>query len=161
MPLAGRPAGTGSRGAGGAARRRRVLHRASWPGPAHEERIALAIGARRVGPLWRLLDGIAEDDWTDAIEMDGAGRGGRLPAGLVVGEHLAADPPRPPGPGQVSADPPSRAAPHPAPRPADPTYPQAGQGRCHLLLLVHPDEPGYVRAGQGRRRALVPAPHHR
>ena len=26
----------------------------------------------RIAPLWRLLDGIAENDWTDAIDMDGA-----------------------------------------------------------------------------------------
>src|SRR5919107_786974 len=31
--------------------------------------IEFAIGARRIAPLWRLLDGIAEADWTDAIDM--------------------------------------------------------------------------------------------
>jgi hypothetical protein len=39
---------------------------------AHDERIAFAIGAKRIAPLWRLLSGIAEDDWTAAIDMDGA-----------------------------------------------------------------------------------------
>jgi Transposase DDE domain group 1 len=39
---------------------------------AHDEKIAFAIGARRIAPLWRLLAGIAEEDWHDAIEMDGA-----------------------------------------------------------------------------------------
>ena len=39
---------------------------------AHDERIAFAIGARRIAPLWRLLSGIAEDDWHDAIGMDRA-----------------------------------------------------------------------------------------
>ncbi len=39
---------------------------------AHDERISFAIGARRIAPLWRLLDGIGEDHWTDAIDMDGA-----------------------------------------------------------------------------------------
>ena len=39
---------------------------------AHEERIAFAIGAKRIAPLWRLLAGIGEDDWRDAIEMDHA-----------------------------------------------------------------------------------------
>jgi len=39
---------------------------------AHDENIAFAIGAKRIAPLWRLLGGIAEDDWHDAIEMDGA-----------------------------------------------------------------------------------------
>jgi hypothetical protein len=39
---------------------------------AHLEGIAFAIGAKRIAPLWRLLAGIGEDDWTDAIDMDGA-----------------------------------------------------------------------------------------
>ena len=39
---------------------------------AHDEHISYAIGARRIAPLWRLLAGIAEDDWHDAIDMDGA-----------------------------------------------------------------------------------------
>jgi hypothetical protein len=39
---------------------------------AHEEKIAFAIGAKRIAPLWRLLAGIADDAWHDAIEMDGA-----------------------------------------------------------------------------------------
>ena len=30
--------------------------------------IEFAIGARRIAPLWRLLDGIAEADWTEAID---------------------------------------------------------------------------------------------
>jgi hypothetical protein len=34
--------------------------------------IEFAIGARRIAPLWRLLDGIAEDDWTDALDMHAA-----------------------------------------------------------------------------------------
>ena len=39
---------------------------------AHEEKIAFAIGARRIAPLWRLLAGIPDDAWHDAIEMDNA-----------------------------------------------------------------------------------------
>jgi Transposase DDE domain group 1 len=39
---------------------------------AHDEHIGFAIGARRIAPLWRLLAGIADDDWHDAIDMDGA-----------------------------------------------------------------------------------------
>ena len=39
---------------------------------AHGAKIAFAIGAKRIAPLWRLLAGIAEDDWHDAIDMDGA-----------------------------------------------------------------------------------------
>jgi DDE family transposase len=34
--------------------------------------VEFAIGARRIAPLWRLLDGLAETDWTDAIDMAGA-----------------------------------------------------------------------------------------
>jgi hypothetical protein len=39
---------------------------------AHDEHIFFAIGAKRIAPLWRLLDGIGEGGWHDAIEMDGA-----------------------------------------------------------------------------------------
>jgi Transposase DDE domain group 1 len=39
---------------------------------AHEENIAFAIGAKRIAPLWRLLEGITEEDWHEAIEMDAA-----------------------------------------------------------------------------------------
>jgi hypothetical protein len=39
---------------------------------ARDERIAFAIGAKRIAPLWRLLDGIAEQDWHDATGMHGA-----------------------------------------------------------------------------------------
>jgi hypothetical protein len=39
---------------------------------AHDAHISFAIGARRIAPLWRLLGGIAEDAWHDAIDMDGA-----------------------------------------------------------------------------------------
>jgi hypothetical protein len=39
---------------------------------AHDEHISFAIGARRIAPLWRLLAGIAEGDWHDAIDMEGA-----------------------------------------------------------------------------------------
>jgi hypothetical protein len=39
---------------------------------AHDAHIGFAIGARRIAPLWRLLDGLADDDWHDAIEMDNA-----------------------------------------------------------------------------------------
>ena len=39
---------------------------------AHDAKIGFAIGAKRIAPLWRLLAGIAEDDWHDAIDMNGA-----------------------------------------------------------------------------------------
>jgi hypothetical protein len=34
--------------------------------------IEFAIGARRIAPLWRLLDGLTEADWTDALDMPAA-----------------------------------------------------------------------------------------
>src|SRR3954453_21216189 len=34
--------------------------------------IEFAIGARRIVPLWRLLDGLTETDWTDALDMPAA-----------------------------------------------------------------------------------------
>ena len=34
--------------------------------------VEFAIGAKRIGPLWRILDGVADDGWTDAIDMTGA-----------------------------------------------------------------------------------------
>ena len=39
---------------------------------AHAAGIGFAIGAKRVAPLWRLLDGIAETRWADAKDMDDA-----------------------------------------------------------------------------------------
>ena len=74
--------------------------------------VEFAIGARRIAPLWRILDGVAETDWTDAIDMtERAGRGRRVLPGLVAGGDPAADPPGPPRrrpAGQVSADPRAR-----------------------------------------------------
>ncbi len=34
--------------------------------------VEFAIGARRIAPLWRILDGVAETAWTDAIDMASA-----------------------------------------------------------------------------------------
>jgi Transposase DDE domain group 1 len=34
--------------------------------------VGFAIGAKRIAPLWRLLAGIQESDWVDAIDMEGA-----------------------------------------------------------------------------------------
>jgi hypothetical protein len=39
---------------------------------ARDEHIDFAIGAKRVAPLWRLLSGIAEEDWHDATDMHAA-----------------------------------------------------------------------------------------
>jgi hypothetical protein len=36
------------------------------------EGVEFAIGAKRIAPLWRLLSGLSEKDWTDAIGMNGA-----------------------------------------------------------------------------------------
>jgi hypothetical protein len=34
--------------------------------------VEFAIGARRIAPLWRILDGVLTDGWTDAIDMTAA-----------------------------------------------------------------------------------------
>ena len=76
---------------------------------AHDEHISFAIGARRIAPLWRLLAGLAEDAWHDAIEMDNAQVAvaqygpdwGPASTRLLV-RRVALDP------AQVSADPRSR-----------------------------------------------------
>ena len=34
--------------------------------------VEFAIGAKRIASLWRILDGVAETDWTDAVDMTGA-----------------------------------------------------------------------------------------
>jgi hypothetical protein len=34
--------------------------------------VEFAIGAKRIAPLWRLLAGLSEQDWAEAIDMDGA-----------------------------------------------------------------------------------------
>jgi hypothetical protein len=39
---------------------------------ARTEQVRFAIGAKRIAPLWRLLDGLDEQHWTDAIDMHGA-----------------------------------------------------------------------------------------
>jgi hypothetical protein len=36
------------------------------------EGVEFAIGAKRIAPLWRLLAGISEQDWVEAIDMTGA-----------------------------------------------------------------------------------------
>jgi hypothetical protein len=76
---------------------------------AHDGHISFAIGAKRIAPLWRLLDGISEDDWRDAIDMDNARvavadyRPDWWPASTsLLIRRVRLDP------GQVSADPRSR-----------------------------------------------------
>jgi hypothetical protein len=34
--------------------------------------VEFAIGAKRIAPLWRILDGVAAGDWVDAVDMGGA-----------------------------------------------------------------------------------------
>ena len=129
---------------------------------AHDAHISFAIGAKRIAPLWRLLAGIAEDDWHDAIDMDGAQ--------VAVAEYcpdwwpastrllirrVVLDP------AQVSADPRSRRRRtlHPDQRALP--IPELAQQPADLRLQLHHDQPGRVQPGQGDSgRALVPAPHH-
>ena len=76
---------------------------------AHDENIAFAIGARRIAPLWRLLAGIADDDWHDAIDMGNAqvAVGGYCPDWWPADTRLLIRRVRL-DPEQVSADPRSR-----------------------------------------------------
>jgi len=39
---------------------------------AHEQNIGFAIGAKRIAALWRMLAGVAEADWVDAVDMPAA-----------------------------------------------------------------------------------------
>ena len=80
--------------------------------------VEFAIGARRTAPLWRLLDGVPDQAWTDAIDMTGAQVAvADYTPELVACEHPAADPPGParPGPRPGLQRPASAAPPHPAP----------------------------------------------
>ena len=129
---------------------------------AHDERIGFAIGAKRIAPLWRLLAGVAEDGWHEAIGMDGAQVAVAdycpdwWPANTrLLIRRVRLDPARCP----LTR---GRGAAHPAPGPARAAVPGTCPGRRHLRLLVHLDEAGRDCAGSGGRRgALVPASHHR
>ena len=128
---------------------------------AHDAHIAFAIGAKRIAPLWRLLAGIADDAWHDAIDMDNAQ--------VAVAEYcpdwwpadtrllirrVALDP------AQVSADPRSRRRRtlHPDQR-ALPFDELAGAGAIYAysFILTNLDVSSPDKAAAG---ALVPAPHH-
>lgn len=76
---------------------------------ARDEHVAFAIGAKRIAPLWRLLDGISEDDWHDAADMHAAqvAVSGYCPDWWPVATRLLIRRVRL-DPGQVSADPRSR-----------------------------------------------------
>jgi hypothetical protein len=78
---------------------------------AHAENIGFAIGGKRIAPLWRMLAGVAETDWTDATDMPGAQaavadyRPDWWPANTrLLIRRVRLDP----AAGQVSADPRSR-----------------------------------------------------
>ncbi|WP_168209848.1 transposase, partial [Mycobacterium helveticum] len=76
---------------------------------ARAEQVCFAIGAKRIAPLWRLLSGIAEHEWTDAIEMHSAqvAVAGYAPADWPEGTRLLIRPVRLDA-CEVSADPRSR-----------------------------------------------------
>ena len=129
---------------------------------AHDAKISFAIGAKRIAPLWRLLAGIAEDDWHDAIDMDGAQVAVAeycpdwWPAStrLLIRRVLL-------DPAQVSADPRSRRRRtlHPDQRALPiPELASAGAIYAYSFILTNLDvsDPGQGDSG----RALVPAPHH-
>jgi Transposase DDE domain group 1 len=77
--------------------------------------VEFAIGARRIAPLWRILDGVAETDWTDAIDMTNAQvavadyRPDWWPAATrLLIRRVRLDVSAEPGAGHVSADPRAR-----------------------------------------------------
>ena len=128
---------------------------------AHDAHISFAIGAKRIAPLWRLLAGIAEDAWHDAIDMDGAQVAVAeycpdwWPADtrLLIRRVLL-------DPAQVSADPRSRRRRtlHPDQRALPiPELASAGAIYAYSFILTNLDvsDPG----PGGRGGALVPAPH--
>jgi hypothetical protein len=102
--------------------------------------VEFAIGAKRIAPLWRILADVKDDDWTDAIDMDGAQvavaeycpdwwpAATRL---LIRRVRLA--------PAQVSADPRSRRRRTLPPRPAGAADRRARRPRRRVRLLVHRD----------------------
>ena len=96
-PRAGRAAGRGAGRGGWRMRADAGYFAGQLARAAHVAEIEFAIGARRIAPLWRLLAGIAEDDWTRRDRHGRCpGRRGRLLPGLVARRDPAADPPGPP-----------------------------------------------------------------
>ena len=129
---------------------------------AHDAKIAFAIGAKRIAPLWRLLAGLADDAWHDAIDMDGAQVAVAeycpdwWPADtrLLIRRVLL-------DPEQVSADPRSRRRRtlHPDQRALP--FPELAQQPAIYAYSLHLDQPGRVQPGQDDSgRVLVPASHH-
>lgn len=77
--------------------------------------VEFAIGARRIAPLWRLLDGLDEDAWSDAIDMTGAQVAvapycpNWWPAGTrLLIRRVRLDPGTGQHPGQITTDPRAR-----------------------------------------------------
>ena len=117
-----------------------------------------AIGAKRVAPLWRILSGVREDDWTDAIDMDAAQ--------VAVAEYcpdwwpattrlLIRRVALAPGPGQRR--PAVAAPPHSAPRAAGAADRRPRRRRRDLRLLVRRDQPRCVHTADGRLRSSTGA----
>jgi hypothetical protein len=136
LPAAGRAGRVALRADAGyfAGERARVAHLAG---------IAFAIGATRIAPLWRLLGGVGEDDWTDAIDRDGAQvavadyRPGWWPAATELLIRRVRPEPRA-GLGRS----PLTAAPHPAPRPRALPLPElvkANEIDAHSFILTNLD----------------------
>jgi hypothetical protein len=124
--------------------------------------VEFAIGARRIAPLWRLLDGVAETDWSDAIDMANAQvavaeyRPGWWPAAtrlLIRRVRLDVSA------GQVSADPRARCQRtlHPDQRALPINELAAADAVYGYSFLSDLPRRGHRRAG-GRGGALVPAP---
>ena len=122
------------------------------------EGVEFAIGAKRIAPLWRLLDGRGRLDRRDRHDRRPGRRRG-LPAGLVARRHRAPDPAGPPrhlpGLGRF----PVPAAPHPAPRAApcrSPSWP--APTRSMATRSSSPTETCLQGQGGGGG-ILVPAPN--
>ena len=128
---------------------------------AHLEGIAFAIGATRIAPLWRLLAGIGEDDWTDTIDMDDAqvAVANYRPAWWPSATRLLVRRVRL-DPEQVSAEPRSRRRRtlHPAQRARPlPELATAGAIYAYSFILTNLDVATHGQRCGGR--APVPAPH--
>lgn len=114
--------------------------------------VEFAIGAKRIAPLWRLLSGLREDDWTEAIDMDGAqvAVADYRPVWWPAKTFLL--PPSPPRHLSGLGRSPLAAAPHSAPRPTRPPPRRVGRRGRDLRLLVHPHQPRRVHTRQSRPR---------
>ena len=101
--------------------------------------VEFAIGARRIAPLWRILDGVAETDWTDAIDMTNAqvAVAEYCPDWWPAATRLLIRRVRL----DVSTEPAGPPSTHPAPRPASAAHRRAGRRGRRLRLLVRGHQP--------------------